>query len=126
MIERELILLNKGVEEVFKPNTVKWNGADMIRLQTPKVAIHQIIQHMKRLDYVKIGIIGDPHTGKTTVAKFLAHFLHVMAKGELNINYQVKIFGRDELLNFKRTMNNLPTANYILIFDDISFLEHEA
>ena len=126
MIEQELVSINKNKEEFYKPITTKWKDVEIIRLQTPKTAIHQIVQHMKRLDYVKLGIIGEPHTGKTTLAKFIAHFLHLMALGELGINYQVKIFGREELLNFKRTMNNLPTANYILIFDDISFLEQEA
>lgn len=126
MIEQELVSLSTTKEEFFKPMTTKWKGTEIIRLQTPKTAINQIVQFMKRLDYVKIGIIGEPHTGKTTEAKFIAHFLHVMALGELGINYVVKLFTREELLNFKKTMNNLPTANYILLFDDISFLEKEA
>jgi len=126
MIEQELVSLNKSKDEFFKPLISKWNDTDYIRVQSPKPSIHKIVQFAKGLDYVKIGIIGDPHTGKTTLSIFLAHMLHKMALGELGITYQVKVFGRDELLNFKRTMNNLPAANYILVFDDISFLESDA
>uniref|UniRef100_A0AAT9J747 ORF13 n=1 Tax=Nitrosopumilaceae spindle-shaped virus TaxID=3065433 RepID=A0AAT9J747_9VIRU len=124
-IEQKVITIGGQKEEFFKPITTKWKGIEMIRNQTPKTAIHSIAQYAKRLDYVKIGIVGDPHTGKTTLAKFLAHFLHLMCLDLLGITYVVKIFTRDELLSFKKTIEALPAANYIFIFDDVSWIEKE-
>lgn len=63
-IEQKVIQIGNQREEFYKPITTKWKQIEIIRNQTPKTMIHQIVQYAKRLDYVKIGIIGDPHTGK--------------------------------------------------------------
>lgn len=125
MIERQILSTISKEKESFAPTITTWNGVKMIRVHSFLAAIHEIIQYIDKLDYVKIGIVGDQHSGKTTLAEAMAHALHKMSEKDLKIPFQVKMFTRKELLNFKMTMANLTPANYILIFDDISFL-HEA
>lgn len=74
------------------------------------------------LDVVKVNIIGTPSTGKTTLAKTLAHLCHKMG----TIPYTVHIYNRDDLMHFEETLSKLQPTNHILIFDDISFMSAHA
>ena len=125
MIEKQILEFQNRAKEQFIPTITTWKGVKMIRVHSFLAAVHEMINYIQKLDYVKIGIIGDQNTGKTTLAKALGHVLHKMAEKDLKIPFQIKIFSRHELLNFRETLANLNPANYILIFDDISFL-HEA
>ena len=125
MIERQILELQTQRKEDVIPITTTWKDAKMIRTHSFLAAIHEIVKYIEKLDYVKIGIIGDQHSGKTTLAKAIAHVVHKMAEKDLKLTFQVKVFTRQELLNFKETLANLNPANYVMIFDDISFL-HEA
>lgn len=125
MIERQILTLSDKPKEAIIPTITTWKGSKMIRVHSFLSAMHEIVKYAEKLDYIKIGIIGDQHTGKTTLAKSMAHVIHRMAEKDLKIQFQVKVFTRDDLLNFRATLSNLNPANYILIFDDISFL-HEA
>lgn len=125
MIERQVLVSESQDKKQLIPTITTWKGVKMIRVHSFLASMHEVVKYSEKLDFVKIGIIGDQHTGKTTLAKSMAHVIHKMALKELGLSFQVKIFTRKELLNFGETISNLNPANYILIFDDISFL-HEA
>lgn len=125
MIEKQIVQLQEKSKEEQIPVVTTWHGEKMIRTHSFLAAINEIVRYIEKLDYVKIGIIGDQHSGKTTLAQSIAHVIHSMAEKELKMTFQIKIFTREDLLNFKNTLSNLNPANYIMIFDDISFL-HEA
>jgi hypothetical protein len=94
----------------------------MIRTHSIRATVIEILQVSKALDVVKVGIVGEPSTGKTTLAKVLAHLIHKMSMDMDEIPFAVKVFGEDEFLNMKETLEALEPVNYVLIFDDLSFL----
>src|SRR3972149_3062432 len=91
----------------------------MIRNQSFYAAVDDIINWSETLDVTRIGLIGDPHSGKSTLAEAIAHSVHSRSK---KIPYAVRIFGKNDLLNFEATLKTLQPANYVLVFDDVSFL----
>lgn len=100
------------------PVTIEWKGERMIRHHSIRSAVDNIVKLSEALDVVKITLIGDPSTGKSTLAGTIAHLVHKMA----DLPYAVRFFTKDDLLNFKETLKTLSPTNYVLIFDDISFL----
>lgn len=101
-----------------RPTITKWKGEPMIRIHSLRATVKEILQVAKALDVVKIGIIGEPSTGKTTLALLLAHLIHKMS----DIPWAVRNFGEEEFLDMKGTLEKLEPANYILYFRDLSFL----
>jgi len=104
------------------PITLDWQNAKMVRIHSVIAACREILNMSRSLDVVKVNIIGTPSTGKTTLAETMAHICHDKA----DIPYTVRIFNRDDLLNFEQTLASLQPTNHILIFDDISFLSATA
>jgi len=100
------------------PKVMKWQGINMIRNHSFIAAVKEIIEVVRESDAVRIGIIGETHTGKTTMAEAIAHVIHK----ESDLHFEVKKFTKNELLNFKDTIAKLRPTNHILIFDDVSFL----
>ncbi len=90
----------------------------MVRNHSFLATVKEIIEFSKEMDLVKVGIIGDQHSGKTTLSMAIAHSLHEMSK----VPFAVRLFGKEQLLDFRKTLAKLQPANYILIFDDISFM----
>lgn len=76
---------------------------------------------LNSLDVIKIGIIGEPATGKTTLAKLLAHLIHVLSP----IPFAFRILGEDDFLDMEGTLKTLDATNYILYFHDLSFLQNK-
>jgi len=105
-------------KEIHKSVILEWKKEPMIRVHSIRATVKEILQTAHALDVVKIGIVGEPSTGKTTLAKLLAHLVHKMS----DIPFAVRVFGKDEFLNMEKTLQGLTPANYILIFDDLSFL----
>ncbi len=62
--------------------------------------------------------MGNQSTGKTCLSLTLAHLIHKISK----VPFSVRVFNKDNLTNFEETLKNLSPANYVLIFDDVSFL----
>jgi len=94
----------------------------MIRHQSFIATVKEIIEFSSEMDVVKVGIIGDMHSGKSTMAAAIGHVIHKYSKAE----FAVRIFHENDLLNFEQTLLKLEPANYILVFDDVSFLEATA
>lgn len=115
---QEVFVNSKPDSKEHRPTVTKWKGEPMIRIHSIRATVKEIIQVSKALDVVKVGIVGEPSTGKTTLAKLLAHLIHKMS----DIPWAIRVFGEDEFLNMQRTLAALDPANYILIFDDLSFL----
>ena len=62
------------------PTIIKWKGCDMIRNHSLRAAITEILNTTKSLDVVKVGIVGEPSTGKTSLARTCAHLIHKMSE----------------------------------------------
>lgn len=101
-----------------KPVTIEWNNERMIRNHSIRSTVKEILRVAVSLDVVKINIIGGPATGKTTLANTLGHLIHKMS----DVPFAVKTLDRKNLLNFEETLASLTPTNYVLIFDDVSFL----
>ena len=101
-----------------RPTIIKWKTQSMIRNHSLRITVQQIIKKSETYDVVKIGLIGNQSTGKTCLSLTLAHLIHKISK----VPFSVRVFDKDNLTNFEETLKNLSPANYVLIFDDVSFL----
>ena len=126
--ERQLVI-EKAKEpkaEIQRPKVGKWRGYDYIRSHSFLAAVREIITWSEDSDVTKIGIIGKPDTGKSTMAEAIAHAVHKYAV----IPFAIRIFKKEHLMNFKETIKTLSVSgvatNYVLVFDDISFLGADA
>ena len=106
-----------------KPAVMKWKGVKFIRSQSFLAAIEQIVMRARNNDVVKIGIVGDMGSGKSTLAASIAHAFHARMSSEHRIPYAVRVFGARELADLDGTLRDLPAANYIISFDDVSFMD---
>jgi len=104
------------------PTIITWKDSKMIRNHSIRATVREILTISNSLDVVRIGIIGNQGTGKTTLAKTLAHLIHKISLEKNKIPFAVKLFNRNNLLNFEATLRTLSPTNYILVFDDVSFL----
>lgn len=111
--------------ENSRPTIITWKDQKIIRGHSIGATVQEILQAVAvedSQDVVNINLIGDPSTGKTTLAMALAHLIHKRSQ----IPFSVRMFTRKDLLNFKETLATLSPANYVLIFDDLSFLGADA
>lgn len=123
MIERRVIVQKtKRHSDRNKPTTTKWKGVTMVRNHSFLSTVKEIINYSEEMDVVRVGIIGDMHSGKSTLSQSIGHAIHKYSK----IPFSVRVFFRDDLRNFKKTVKNLTPANYVLIFDDVSFMKDTA
>jgi hypothetical protein len=114
----------------MRPTLIRWNVTkkdkpNMVRTHSISSTVQEILSAVAvedSQDVVQINLIGDPSSGKTTLAKTLGHLIHKNAK----IPFSVRVFTKDDLLNFAATLKTLEPANYVLIFDDLSFLKANA
>jgi len=104
------------------PVVIKWKGISMVKNHSFQATVNEIIAFSAEIDVCRIGLLGDMHSGKSTLAQAIAHVIHKRAK----IPYKIKILYKYDLLNFKQTLKDLKPINYILIFDDVSFLGADA
>lgn len=99
----------------------------------------QIADHQARNEITSISIRGREGTGKTTLARVLAHLIHTELdrrahdtsecspheakhRQAMRRGYVVKLLDAEALKNLTMTMESLPDMNRILIFDDSSFM----
>ena len=102
----------------FIPITSKWKGVSYIRSHSFLATVREVISFSAEIDVCRIGLIGSMHSGKSTLSQSIAHAIHKFA----DIPYKIKILYKDDLLNFEKTLLALEPVNYILIFDDVSFM----
>ena len=114
------------VKKDNKPVLTKWKGFDMIRIHSIQAVARQILNATKSIDVVKIGIIGEPSSGKTTLAELLTHFFHKISEEEGREKYAARSFRREDFMNMEQTFASLAPTNYIMRFQDLSFLQSGA
>ena len=105
------------------PVTIEWKGERMIRGHSLQSSVKEIVRMTQTLDVVKINLVGNPSTGKTTLAESIAHLIHKISMDQFKTPFAIKFFTREELLHFEDTLKALEPTNHVLIFDDISFLQ---
>lgn len=110
--------VKKFDDRTKKPVLTTWLGSEMIRHHSLLRIVDDIINMHNQLDVVKIGIIGEESTGKTTLAETLAHLIHQRDKTP----FSVRTLGENEFLKFDDYLATLEPANYIFICDDLSFM----
>jgi len=118
----KLIQKSKQTSNTQLPTVIKWKGQNMVRHHSFLSTINEIIAWSLDSDVTKVGIVGEPSSGKSTLAEAIAHATHKRAK----IPFAVRVFAKEQLMNFKQTLAELQPANYILVFDDLSFLGADA
>jgi len=116
---REVLIESSKPSDRKRPALIKWKNVNMVRNHSFLAAVQEIIDFSEELDLVRVGIIGDPHSGKSTMLESIAHVIHQKAK----FPYAVRVFTKENLINFQETLATLEPANYVLGFDDASFLE---
>lgn len=102
-----------------RPEIIPWHKVKMIRTQAFTAATDEIMHASKVRDVVTVSLIGAQHTGKSALARAIAHQVHTKSE----IPYNVVIFNKDQLMNLKVEMEKLEPSNYIFIYDDLSFLK---
>jgi hypothetical protein len=123
---RERHIASKKINTRLRPKIGTWHKVKFVRNHSFLATINTICKFSMKRDVVKIGIIGLEGTGKTTMAGAIGHAAHKIMKDTYNIPFAVKVFYEEDLLNFKETLKSLEPTNYILIFDDVSFMEGSA
>jgi len=121
-IEEVILKSQSNISKRQLPKVIKWKGVNMIRSQSFLATVQEIMDFSSEIDVTKIGIVGDPHSGKTTLGDCIAHCIHTYAK----IPYTIRHFKKEDLLNFKETLKTLAPANHILLFGDLSFMGGDA
>lgn len=101
-----------------RPPIITWKDQKIVRNHSMIKTCEEIYNMNQNIDVVNVNIIGPPNTGKTEQVRVIAHIIHKIAK----IPYSFKLFNKEALLNFEQTLKTLTPTNWILGFDDLSFL----
>ena len=117
-----------------------WAGGTLARAHALGPRVRTIADHQARNEITSISIRGREGTGKTTLARVLAHMLHIELdkrahdtaecsphekkhRAAMKRGYVVRVFGAEHLRELTKTMEALPAGiNRICIFDDSSFM----
>jgi len=124
METQEVVVISKdSIKKDHRPTLVKWKGENMIRTHSLRATIKEILQVSQVLDVCKVGIIGEPDTGKTTLGRTIAHLVHKMSDEMKGPKFAFRSFGKVEFLNMRGTLESLEAINYVIQFKDLSFLQ---
>jgi hypothetical protein len=111
---------SKPKTDKYLPTIMKWKGVNMVRQESFLAAIKEVVRWAEEIDVTRVGIVGDMHSGKTTMAEAIAHSVHKESK----LPWGIKILYEKDLMNFEETLKTLTVdTNWILRFDDVSFLD---
>lgn len=102
-----------------RPAIIKWRTENMVRTHSLRATVKEIISTLQVLDVVKVGVIGDQSTGKSSLEDTLAHLIHKMSP----IPFSVRSLGEEEFMEIEKYLASLQPANYVLKFRDLSFLK---
>ncbi len=122
LVEKRIVEYKEQSKTGKAPVTIEWKGERMIRNHSLRATVKEIVRKSYFTDVVKINIIGNQGTGKTTLALTLSHLIHQVSDEMYKIPFSIKVLTKDDYLNFEETIKNLEPANTVLVFDDVSFL----
>jgi len=105
-------------DEDSRPTVITWKDQKIVRNHSMIATCKEIYNMNQNIDVVNVNIIGPPNSGKTEQVRVIGHIIHKIAK----IPYAFKLFNKEALLNFEQTLKTLTPTNWILGFDDLSFL----
>lgn len=127
----------KGAEPVM---LTTWCDTVLARSHAFLPKVGAVADHQSRNELTTISIRGREGTGKTTVARLLAHALHTelaerarstkpcasdyekMHREALRRGYVVRFLRAEDLPHFEELIARMPQVNRILVFDDTSFM----
>ena len=121
-MERRVISHSNKPKTKTRPVVIQWQNTRMVASHSLRAVSREITNISESLDYVSVNFIGTMSSGKSSTMDTLAHLIHKESKAP----FLVKKFGKEELLNLQETMASLKPSNYILIFDDIAFMNASA
>ena len=118
----------------------RWLDTNTARSHTLGTKLQDVIEDQLGNEVTTISIRGREGTGKTTLARDIAHILHERlaairydpAKHDdyvkkhikrIQDGYIVRLLQAEDLLNFRETLEAMPPRNRILIFDDLSYVD---
>ena len=102
------------------PIVTKWKKENMVRRESFLAAVKEVISWAEEIDVTRVGIVGDMHSGKTSMAESISHIIHKESK----LSWAIKILYEKDLMDFENTLKTLTgDTNWILRFDDVSFLD---
>ena len=105
-----------------RPTVITWKDQKIIRNHSMIATCREILSMNKNIDVINVNIIGPPNSGKTEQVRVIGHIIHKIA----DIPYSFKLFNKHALLNFEQTLKSLTPTNWVLGFDDLSFLGAQA
>lgn len=105
-----------------KARIQKWKDQDFIRSHSVRAAVKEMLQQFKNNEVVKVGIIGEQGTGKSSLARTIGHLAHKINEKDKSFPLTFREFGEKQYYDFEATINALEPAHYVLYFHDLSFL----
>jgi len=124
----QTVYINPAKESNFakkgeKPTITEWKGAKMIRQHSIKACVREILNDVDETGLTTISMLGREGSGKTTLAKTIGHLIHEMADEP----FAIKILEKHEgILNLRNFITKLEPMNYVIVFDDSSWLTANA
>ena len=125
--------------DILIEDTTTWLGTKIARKHSFLKTIKEIVNHQLQNEVTSIGLQGREGTGKSTLAKILAHEIHTeMSKKttskdipqetreKIRKGYSVHFLNDNDLIHFQDTIDSMPNSNRIIVFDDVSFLTGKA
>ena len=101
--------------------TQKGHKVQMPRIWSVANFGKHILAHNTTSLVTNVVCIGKTGSGKTTCCKRVIHDIHTRAMGK---GYIIKWFSEEDMLNLKNILPKLSKhRNYIMVWDDISFVE---
>ena len=101
--------------------TTHWRGEKMLKAHSLKRHSWNAAMTSMRQHQTVHTIVGTAGSGKTTLAQTLAHLIHEAA-WKCSTFMPVYRWGPAELANADKTLNDMPTANAIIVVDDAPFM----
>lgn len=113
---------DKGAQKRGNPNLVAYTVNDTIHKvpiwSHPGGIANRILNIISHTKYFGIQVVSPPGSGKTTVAKVIAHHLH-MKKSDFVVRVETEK-DTHAFENLDRYITTLPKKPTIVIFDDVS------
>ena len=108
-------------KQVFYQGPTTYRGHEINSRHSLRRVSRTILKQLIKSQFCSVNIVGIAGSGKTTLAVNLCTDIIEQAAKEFKLNYSFEWWGRDELKNLGRHINDLPKGqNHIRVCDDVS------